>query len=417
MNKEILKIDDVVKSQLCIGCGICTIESNTRGMRYNKKNGCYTPIISNIDVNSVANKVCPGKGYRIAGLGKEIFPDSNNYDLDLGILDSFCAAKSTDDEILKNATSGGVMTSVLLYLLSKNLVDKVSVTKFICSQDGVFTVTKLTENKEEILQAQGSKYCPVNFQTLITELKEFEGRVAIVATPCVIAGIREIQREYPDYFRSSIVFMIANFCGGFKSLTNIDRLAKIHKVDIHSLTDFRFRGGGQPGSLRFVTKNGQIASTPYPKYVGLTGQSKMLRCHLCVDATGELADFACGDAWIPRFEEDEHPWSVVLCRSAHASKIIADMEKDCKINLSVMSKQEIKDSQRFNLKSKKNRQLSRLKLYKILGYSVPSFDGGYYKKRTSMKVELEVYIKHQIKSFSEKIGIYYFIYKKIKSKK
>jgi coenzyme F420 hydrogenase subunit beta len=240
--------------------------------------------------------------------------------------------------------------------------------------------------------------------------------VAVVGTPCVIAGIRAIQKNQPGFFISEIVLTISNFCGGFKSFKNISRLAEIHHVDYRSLKDFRYRGGGQPGSLRFVTNDGKEASTPYPQYVGLTGESKMLRCHLCVDATGELADIACGDAWIPKFEKDKYPWSVILSRSSIGTSIIREMERKDLIALSDMTLEEVKLSQRFNLKSKKNRQAARMKLYKMLGYKVPEFDGGYYCEPTDITTEIKVYFTHRIKSFLEKVRLYHAVYGHFKAK-
>lgn len=412
-------IHQIVSSKLCIGCGLCSIESSTQGIKFSKKNDCFIPMQPNIFQTSAANQICPGKGYKIVELGKELYANEAFYDTDLGFYRSFSAARSNAEDILKNASSGGVITSMLLYLLENNIVDKVSVTQFSCSEKGVFTKTFLTSDNNEIRKAQGSKYCPVNVANLLDELhkcKEHE-RVSIVGTPCVIAGIRNIQKECPEYIQATIVLTISNFCGGFKSFSNVSRLAEIHKINYRMLKDFRFRGGGQPGSLRFVTLDEKVVSTPYPKYVGLTGQSKMLRCHLCVDATGELADIACGDAWIPRFQRDSHPWSVVICRSKYSTSIIDSMEADKKLILANMSVTEIKESQRLNLTSKKRRQKARMKLYKLFGYQIPIFDGGYYLQKTSLIIEFQVFIKHQMKQIAENMGLYLFLYSRKKAKK
>lgn len=405
-----LSVKKVVNSKLCIGCGLCSVETQTGEIKFSKKNDCFIPSNTNIPNDSIANKICPGKGYNILESGKKLFPDSKQYDIDLGYIHSISAVRSTNTSILRDASSGGIITSLLLYLLQEKIVDKVSVTKFICTTSGVSTKTFLTSNIEEILAAQGSKYCPVNYAHLINELKHYKGRVAIVATPCVIAGIRSIEENQPDCFRSKIKFTIANFCGGFKSYTNIKKLAKVHKVDYKNLKDFRFRGGGQPGSLRFISNDGQVAETPYPQYVGFTGQSKMLRCHLCVDATGELADISCGDAWIPRFEEDQHPWSVVLTRSARGKSLLKNMKEKNHVVLEQMSIEEVKLSQRFNLKSKKIRQTARMRLYKLLGYRRPSFDGGFSEIDTGLSTEIQVYFKHQFKLILDKLGLYKTIY-------
>lgn len=403
-------LNQIIKKKLCIGCGLCSIDTNVNRMVYNKKNDCYIPYKHNNSCTKALN-ICPGKGYSIVNLGNQLFgKDNTEYDIDLGFIHSYIAAHSTDKEILKNASSGGIITATLEYLLNKNIVDKVSVTQFECDKTGVKTKTFLSNKKEDIIKAQGSKYCPVNLEGLIKELHEYKGKVAIVATPCAIAGIRNIQKNYPDYIKSNIIFTIANFCGGFKSFKNISSLAKIHKIDIHNLKDFRFRGGGQPGSLRFIENNGKEASTNYPKYVGLNGYSKMYRCHVCPDATGELADIACGDAWIKRFEKDKSPWSMIICRNVKATTLLQEMSSNQVITTQQINKEEIKLSQHFNLTSKKKRQKARMNLYTRLGYKIPIFDGGYYSEISSMKTEWIVYAKHKLTLWAEKIGVYMILY-------
>ena len=410
-------INQVIRNRLCMGCGLCSIDKATRKMAYSKENDCLTPENTQVDDNSLANKICPGKGYGIKDEAEKLFSVDAKYQLPLGYVHSLYATHSTGNEVLANASSGGIITQMLLHLVEKKIVDYVSVTQFVCDKEGVHTRTFLTNKKDEILKAQGSKYCPVCLEQLLEELHTREGRVAVMATPCAIAGIRSIEREQPDYLKANIVLHISNFCGGFKSFRNIKRLAKIHHVDYHNLKNFRFRGDGQPGSLRFVEKSGKHASTPYPLYVGLNGYSKMLRCHLCPDATGELADIACGDAWIPRFQNDKNTWSMVICRNKWAKDLMQGMQSDGVIVTESVTPGEVEQSQRVNLTSKKKRQLARMKLYSRLGHAVPDFEGqGYSQEMSSMKTELMVYIKHKLTLWAEKAGIYMTLYgyKKLK---
>lgn len=412
-------INQVIKNRLCMGCGLCSIDKASCKMAYSKENDCLVPESTEVDGDSLANSICPGKGYAIKDEAEKLFLADAQYHLSLGYVHSLYATHSTSNEVLTNASSGGIITQMLLYLIEKKIVDYVSVTQFVCDKEGVHTRTFLTNKKDEILKAQGSKYCPVCLDQLLEDLHTREGRVAVMATPCAIAGIRAIEREQPDYLKANIVLHISNFCGGFKSFRNIKRLAKIHHVDYYNLKDFRFRGDGQPGSLRFVENNGKQASTPYPLYVGLNGYSKMLRCHLCPDATGELADIACGDAWIPRFQNDKNTWSMVICRNIKAADLMKRMQEDSVIVTDAVTPAEVEQSQRQNLASKKKRQLARMKLYSRLGYAVPDFRGqGYSQDTTSMKTELTVFMKHKLTLWAEKAGLYMVLYgnKKLQKK-
>jgi len=410
-------VRSAVKNHLCMGCGICSVGELNHQMVFSKSNDCMVPSNWKNDDAGLSDFVCPAKGYAIKSEAENLFGLDGKYDVELGYVHSLVAAHAIDGKVLENASSGGLITLILCYLLEKGLVDYVSVTHFECDSSGVHTRTFLTNKKEDILKAQGSKYCPVDLSGLIEELHTTDAKVAIMATPCAVAGIRNIQKEDKNYIKADVRFMISNFCGGHKSFKNIKRLAEIHHVDYYNLKDFRFRGEGQPGSLRFVEKSGKVAKTAYPLYVGLNGYSKMLRCHLCVDATGELADIACGDAWIPRFEKDEHPWSMMICRTKETSAIIEQMAKENYLTVEKVTMNEVKLSQRLNLASKKKRQATRRKLYGMLGYKLPNlYDEGYNLELTSMKTEWTVFLKHKMKLMAEKTGLYMKLYgyKKLK---
>ena len=152
--------------------------------------------------------------------------------------------------------------------------------------------------------------------------------------------------------------------------------------------------------------SGKQKKLPYPNYARMTGVVKYLRCRLCVDATAELADFSCGDAWIPKYLKSGRAWSIVLARSNKAVSILNELEAKELITREQVSVEDIKSSQRGNLTSKKNRQKGRMKLYKLLGYKLPSFDGGYHKNNEGLMLEFKVHVSHTIFSILERIGLY-----------
>lgn len=210
---------------------------------------------------------------------------------------------------------------------------------------------------------------------------------------------------------------IGNFCGGIKNYDNINIIAKRRGMNPNKISFFRFRGNGQPGSMLIQEHSGKQTEVPYPNYVGLNGLSKHLRCHLCVDATGELADIACGDAWLPRFLNDPHPWSIIITRNKKADDVIKEMIGDHAITTDTISPDEIKLSQHENLRSKKIRQKSRYFLYRQLGFQLPSFDGGYFDNEVDLWTEGKVFAKHTTKELLERLHLFYLLYKVVKSKR
>jgi coenzyme F420 hydrogenase subunit beta len=410
-------IHDVIKSGLCLGCGVCRYEDSLGDMIYSWKWGRYLPELRDSGVEKAAAvfAVCPGKGYSIIARAKELYENDALYNIDLGYVHKVFAVHSNSDTILKSASSGGIITELAFYLLKKKIVEKAVVTKFVYTQEGVRTKTVLTNSYDDLLEAQGSKYCPVNISEVLKEMECFNGKVGFIGTPCQVAGVRSLQKE-TQKLQGNKIITIANFCGGYKDYNNIRRLAKIQGIKYEDISYLRFRGGGQPGSLVMSDLSGKRIQIPYPKYVGYTGYSRLLRCRLCVDATAELADVACGDAWLPRFENTPSPWSIVITRNSFASRIIEQMIEDRVITAEPITLQEVLESQKLNIRSTKYRQTSRMRLYKMLGYKVPAFDGGYRSERTSLTTEITVYIKHKLTLFLESIGIYYLVYHHLKLK-
>ncbi len=405
-------LKDIINTGLCIGCGICAFSDKMSKTIYSKKKGQYLPYISDETLNDEnCLRICPGKGYNIIQDSMNLY-NKAKYDLELGHVLSQYAAFSNDNQILENASSGGLMSHLAIFLLDNKIVDRVLTTQFSYG-DELRTKCVLAKSREEILLSQGSKYCPVDVSCAIKEIKQNDFKVAIIGTPCQIAGIRNIQKIDPIFSRK-IIITIANFCGGVKKHQNIQLIAKRKGIDPKNIEFFRFRGKGQPGSMLIKDTNGTIVEMPYPKYVGINGISKHLRCHLCVDATGELADISCGDAWLPRFLTDKNPWSIIILRNSFSELVVNKMIESDLITITPISPEEIKKSQHENLSSKKIRQKSRFVLYKILGFTLPLFDGGFYDNKLDLWTEIKVFHKHRIKEILEKLHLFNFVYNLIK---
>ena len=278
-------------------------------------------------------------------------------------------------------------------------------------QTGPVAKPFIAHNYTDLVTAQGSKYCPVNFSEILNKLinNQQSLRYVFVGTPCQIASLRTIQRTQIDL---GIKYFVGNFCGGYKSYNNLKQLIKLNKINPEDVSTFRFRGGGQPGSLLIQTPKNEI-TIPYPEYVKTTGYLKLKRCHLCVDATAELADFACGDAWLPEFESKTIPTSIVIARNKNANEILLNMEEAGIIQCNNISGKDVIKSQFGNIQSKKYRQQSRLKLYTLIRKKVPHISEGFKtEEKVNLMLELNILVRHNIKLFFEKLGLYYLLYYK-----
>lgn len=378
-------------------------------MRYDSRYGMFFPVIH--DLETVDGKgeefsVCPGKGYPIIRLSRRFEGEGAKRTVELGVWRNAWAARSSDAAILQNASSGGVMTAIAEYLIMTGRVDGALVTGFHYGSNGPWPKAYLARTREELLASQGSKYCPSPTLVALSNVLEADETFAVIGTPCQIAGLRLLQEHRPP-LREKFPFTIGNFCGGFRNLRETETLVQRAGLAPSRITRFRYRGGGQPGSMRMEDDTGTTADLPYPEYVRRTGFVKVRRCRMCVDATAELADFSCGDAWLPRFLNSGSPWSIVMARTNEASAILDSMAKQRRLVLEDISVDEIKRSQRGNLHSKKTRQAARRRLFKILTFSLPDFDGGFSPTGGgSVLFELKVLLKGAVLHNLEKSGLY-----------
>jgi len=393
--KVVSSIQEAVRHGLCISCAACVSAAppGTIKIVLDQNRGIFVPqIVDPAQVHGDGREfaVCPGKGYDIHRMAQDLYGSATHHSFELGRYRLGIAAHSTNQRILEKASSGGVMTGIAHYLLEKNLVQGVTASRFIYGAEGPRTESFIARSLEMLLSAQGSKYCPTYTNRLVRECMEAGGQYLFIGTPCQVGALRlatQQNRALADVFP----YTMANFCAGYRDFRYLDELLLTRGIKPSEVTYFRFRGGGQPGSMLAVTRNGRAVTCPYPEYeFNCSKIRKQKRCWYCVDATGELADFACGDAWIKRFREDRYPWSIILARSAFAEQIVNEMSASNKLKVAKVSFEEICQSQKSNIGSKKFRQFKRMRVSQLLGIRMPLWDVELPRDRGSYLHELFV---------------------------
>eukprot|EP00825_Cyclidium_porcatum_P034389 TRINITY_DN36188_c0_g1_i1.p1 TRINITY_DN36188_c0_g1~~TRINITY_DN36188_c0_g1_i1.p1 ORF type:complete len:341 (+),score=23.61 TRINITY_DN36188_c0_g1_i1:269-1291(+) len=303
-----------------------------------------------------------------------------------------------------------MISTIANYLLKNKIIDGVVTVKFEYTQNGPIPKPFIATNISDIILSQGSKYLPVPLFEIIDDIINFDGKLAVIGTPCQIAGLRQLQKTNNN-LKEKITFTISNFCGGYRDYKETERIFNIMRVDKGQITKFSYRGNGQPGTMSITQLNKPPIHLNYPEYSKLTGYIKYNRCRLCVDATGELADISFGDAWLDRFINSGTKWSFYICRSQKINKILQNIKQFEVAQFQDISLTELIESQKGNLTTKKERQNSRFILYKMLGKSIPSFDGGFNKEESNLLFELKVYINQKVMHLLEIIGLYLIIAK------
>ena len=90
----------------------------------------------------------------------------------------------------------------------------------------------------------------------------------------------------------------------------------------------RYRGEGWPGDFAVASADGRLAQLTYEESWGRLVQTpRQLRCSLCPDGLGELADVTGGDAW-HRSEEGSEGISLILARTPRGADVVAAAIRD-----------------------------------------------------------------------------------------
>lgn len=358
-------ISKVISSGYCLGCGLCHVIDKTVSIKE-----VAGTLISSYDQKGKGHiSVCPAAGYDIFNMGKELH-SAHKFAYELGWYNNLSLVQSLDQTLLKKASSGGAMTAIALYMLDKGYADGVICTKYSYhNSNSPRPVTYIARTKEELLLAQGSKYCPTSPLSILNKLNPKE-KYVLIGTPCQIAGWQRYKKVFSPSI--SIVLTLANFCGGYRDYRELDYF--VHYVaGFDSVTYFQHRGDGVPGFMKIINEKGVEWKYPYPEYAQLSPIIKNKRCVYCVDATGELADISCGDAWIDRIKKSGEPWSTLILRNDNAVRLLSEMVENDYFQVGEISEQEVIQSQKLNITSKKYRQFKRIRIRTLLLGYVPNW--------------------------------------------
>ncbi len=313
----------IVEDGMCIGCGICQSMAGPDSVQIRKvQSGYERPVVvgalSHETVDRIVD-VCPGT--RLDGLPAALEGDATQTDLVWGPFRRIVRAYATDPEVRWKGSTGGVLTALAQYLVSSGEVAFVLHVK-PHGTEATFGERQVSHTPSEVLAGAGSRYGPTAPLVDVGEMLARGEPFAYVGKPCDVAALRNLARA--DERVSRLVrFSLALVCGGFMPPEGMDRFLREREgVDPGELTEFRYRGHGCPGRMRYVTRDGGGREFRYTDFWG-TDESQWtlpFRCKVCPDGIGEAADVAASDTWPggspdPAAEDQDPGTNAVLVRT------------------------------------------------------------------------------------------------------
>ncbi len=366
----------VERGQLCTGCGLCAGIAPQAINMVMVEPGYLRPrqsaALTN-DQESAIAAACPGL------VVDESRRESAPIDDPLwGPAHFVGTGFATDPRLRNQASSGGVISALLVHALTTGIVDFVVQTS-ADPERPTGNRTAASTSADDIFAAAGSRY------TASAPLAELEtwlarpGRFAFVGKPCDVTALRARAHADPR-IAEKVPLMLGFFCAGIPSAAGTGRILDRLGVAADDVTAFRYRGDGWPGFATATLKDGSLRRMSYADSWGdILSKQVQFRCKICPDATGNVADIACADAWYgddrgyPSFDEQDGR-SLVIARTAFGAALLDAARRAGTIETSPLAITEIAKMQPAQARRKKQ-ILSRLAAMAVAGRPRPRYRG------------------------------------------
>ena len=372
-------ISQVVKNDLCVGCGTCIALCLEEAIKLtiNEKKGIYVPTLNEEKCNNcgICYEVCPGHEVDFKNLNLEIFCKEPE-DILIGNCLNCYIGHTINYDIRYNSASGGLITQLLIFALEEGIINGALVTR-MKKDKPLEPEPFIARTKEEFIEASKSKYCPVPANVALKEiLNSREGeKFAVVGLPCHIHGIRKAE-QINKKLKEKIVLHFGIICNHTPTFLATEFLLKKMKIKKEDIEKLDYRGEGWPGGMKITTKNGNKIFVPHfsSGYWGIVFNSFFfpMRCTLCSDKVCGLSDVSFADAWMPELMKDNDVGtSLIISRSKIFEEILNKAVIKEKIELKKVNKNIPLQSQ--GLYTVKKRFNARIKILRIFGKKIPTY--------------------------------------------
>ena len=178
-----------------------------------------------------------------------------------GPLVALRAGSATDASLRHHASSGGVLSALLLYLVETKIVDYVVHTA-ASDVSPIENMIVESANRAGVFTAAGSRYAPSAPLAALHRQLAQPGRFALVAKPCDVAAVKALGR-YDPRIEEKIPIVLSFFCGGVPSVHGARQILSRLDVREQEVASFRYRGDGWPGFATARLKDGREVGMSY----------------------------------------------------------------------------------------------------------------------------------------------------------
>jgi coenzyme F420 hydrogenase subunit beta len=295
----------IFENEVCCVCGWC---SSICPLAAIKITADSLEIDENVCIScGLCFSVCPRsfsieQGYNsIKKLDKSLI-----YNEKIGFYRNLYSGTTTKEEIKSVRQNGGIVTSLLEYLLENKLVDAIVAVQH--SKDLWRPEPIIVENIKDLYKTGGTKYANSPSLSIIDKTKKYN-KIAVVGVPCMMKAL-EKGSLFPNGlpFFKNIKYKIGLFCMESFSYDNIVKLVKEQfKKDINDIKKMNI----EKGNFIITLVSGEEMSLPMKELQAYARHN----CHYCDDLTSNFADISVGSIGSP------NGWSSIIIRSSQGEEI------------------------------------------------------------------------------------------------
>lgn len=263
---------------------------------------------------------------------------------------------SMDEKIRENAASGGMVTALLCNMLEHGDIDGAWVTKtdFV---DGELTYkTYVATTKEEICNASSSVYMTIPLLKHIDVIRNFDGKVAVVMTPCMLRGLDAILKKDPA-LKEKVVLKLGLYCSGTHSPKATTLSMEKSGVPSENAKRLYYRRGHWRGTSSVIYDNGSEKQFSYSKTICAYKNAYFFEkdsCMYCQDHYAAASDISFGDIWLKEMKGNPIKHTSCVIRTQKAYDFLNRAVKDGAIHAEHISDRDMVRSQKRALVFKFN---------------------------------------------------------------
>jgi len=279
-----------------------------------------------------------------------------------------------------DASSGGIGTAVLKYLLSSRQYG--TTITFIYDCENSQYVPKMVYDEGEI-NVCGSIYQDIDLIGFIRDnLCLIRNGIVITCPPCQVLAIRHLleKKGIPN-------FIVSFCCSGQTVVEGTWKYLELQGIDKKEVKSLQYRGKGWPSGIRISMNNGtehyfENYTEPWVS-IQKSGLYTPSRCLFCKRDTGREADLCLADPWLDEYVKNDCIGNTLfLCTSEIGRDVVGQMNQlghidiveSCYDDYALAQEHNVKKEQYVitNLRFLKIKQgLLRISIYrKIVGHSL-----------------------------------------------